>query len=212
MSRTKMAGVAVVTMVAGIVAALGSIGGRWSGDDGVRLGESSYEGGGYHVSRTWGGYTDLATLAAQAQLVVIATVESEAQLWLDDNIAITDATMIVAAALKGAVVEGDRIKVRQTGGRDSEGQLREVVDDPLMERGTQYLLFLWEGEDGLRYVWAGPEGRFVVSGDAIVALSDWYDDRPIRDTGISGISIGDVAAIVGQHPEVVEPDRSALSP
>ncbi|MDE6149572.1 MAG: hypothetical protein K2F81_05690 [Ruminococcus sp.] len=68
--------------------------------------------------------------------------------------------------------EGSKIDIIMTGGIDNvEKKIYEVVDDPLMEKGDEYLIFAQKNEDGTYAVLSGSQGRFVFKNDRVYSLN-----------------------------------------
>lgn len=74
--------------------------------------------------------------------------------------------------------------------------MMEVFDDPLLEVGARYLLFLRRVSTGQYAVKAGPVGRLVVEGGQVFSLSVRYPDRGISDLGIPGQAVAQVKGAV----------------
>ncbi len=109
----------------------------------------------------------------------------------------SDFDFLVSRSFKGEAGTGKHITVHQTGGVHSDGSAEEFRDDPLLESGVDYLLFLkYDPLTDHYFVAGGPMGRFVVKDGAIIPLSEIYPDRPIFDIAVSGRSLAEVAAQV----------------
>lgn len=110
----------------------------------------------------------------------------------------TDFQLAVEQTLKGSA-ESSTIIVHQTGGRDG-ATILEVQDDPLLEVGARYLLFLRRVSPGRYAVKAGPVGRLLVEGGEVVSLSARYPDRGIADLGIRRQALSEIKSAVVAVP------------
>jgi hypothetical protein len=138
-------------------------------------------------------YRSLDQLTSAAEFIVVGTVKAEATTDREDFragdleggvLVFTDFGFQVTEVLKGAI-NAESIIVHQTGGRD-HGVLMEAEDDPLLEVGAEYVLYLHFDEVGGRYfVVGGPDGRLVVEDGKASSLSQAFPDREI-----SGVSWG----------------------
>lgn len=77
-----------------------------------------------------------------------------------DHIPMSDYQAAVLSAAKEDF-NGQDISIKMTGGLSKSGRRMEIADDPLMEIGDQYLVFLKENQDGSYRILGGPAGRFV---------------------------------------------------
>ena len=139
-------------------------------------------------------YANLGDMAKASDAVVLART-GPSHNSVEGNTPFTDFTMTVLASEKGSLGTGDSFVLHQTGGYNATGQLAEVTDDPLLEIGTDYLLFLQhDPSSGVYFVVDGPEGRLVVHDSEVISLSSVYKQRHIGDLGLSNKSLTDVAA------------------
>lgn len=137
---------------------------------------SSEEPSSIHTSVSWAyEFGTVAELRAAADLIaVVEVVEDRAvpsEPGSQRTVSFSNREVRVIESFAGA--EGPtRIRIRQTDG---------ISDDPLLVVGEQYLVFARYAESADVYViLGGPQGRFVIRGDAAVPLSQVY---PGRGTG-----------------------------
>lgn len=148
------------------------------------------------LSASWAeGYASIGQMARDSDLVAIgvvagtdaSTVDTKRAGAVTATLVFTDFRFEVEEALKGSAGTSS-ILIHQTGGRNG-AQIVEIHDDPLLEVGARYLLFLRNVAPGKYAIKAGPVGRMLVEGDQIRSLSARYPDRGIDDFGIQGQTI-----------------------
>lgn len=111
-------------------------------------------------------YSGVADLGKNADLVAVGDVVGIAYEGSDKQTQDIAATGFVFRPIAMNLAGSADIIVKQTGGRLGN-VVQEVTDDPLMQVGSQYLLFLRRVTDGpyigQYFVLGGPQGRFEVA-------------------------------------------------
>lgn len=161
-------------------------------------------GTGVSASASWvKKYESIAELASDVPLVVVGQVTGLSKLSPTppsrpaDGLVFSDFDVIVEQVLKGDRREREVVVIHQTGGTYGDGTRMALDDDPLLEVGTRYLLFLKrDPASGTYFVAGGPQGRLVADGDRVTSLSAVYPGRPIGDLQILGRPFTEVAAEV----------------
>jgi len=137
------------------------------------------------------GYGDIPSLKADADLVargeIVGCRSVNSQETAIGSIYFTDFSFQIESVLHGAASQS-AIVIHQTGGIVG-GRTVEVMEDPLMEVGDRYVLFLKQGTSELYYVLGGPQGRFVVHDERVSSLSAVYTDRGIFDLDIRNVPL-----------------------
>ena len=137
------------------------------------------------------GYGDIPSLKADADLVargeIVGCSSVDSHQTAVGAVYFTDFSFRIESVLHGAASQS-AIVIHQTGGVVG-GRTVEFMDDPLMQTGDQYVLFLREARPGLYYVLGGPQGRFVVLDERVSSLSDIYPDRGIFDLDIRNVPL-----------------------
>jgi hypothetical protein len=145
------------------------------------------------------GYGDVPSLRADADLVALGEIigcpSAESHQTAVGAVYFTDFSFQIESVLYGAASQS-AIVIHQTGGIVGGGTV-EFMDDPLMQPGDQYVLFLREARPGLYYVLGGPQGRFVVHDERVSSLSDIYSERNIFDLRIKDMPLGAFVEQVG---------------
>jgi hypothetical protein len=143
-------------------------------------------------------YDDIPSLAADADLIAVGHVTGIAPNdYQPSHGGGTILDVMLGRVLKGSAAEGDTIHVGNAGAIGPDWSFEKVINDPPFVKGIDYLLFLARPEEGAYYVIGGPDGRFVIEDGHIQALSIAYGDPNFEDTGESGLTLDEVAAIVG---------------
>jgi hypothetical protein len=147
------------------------------------------------LSASWAtSYESVAAVTAASDAVVIGTVSREIATENDTSragavtatVVFTDFEISVTEVLKGNVP--DFIVLHQTGGRAGD-VLYEIDDDPLLEIGASYLLFLKLGASGRFHVAGGPDGRLLVESGSASSLSAVHPEAEIDDLEIKQESL-----------------------
>ncbi|HWH08879.1 MAG TPA: hypothetical protein VNX21_06745 [Candidatus Thermoplasmatota archaeon] len=133
-----------------------------------------------------GHYRDVRALAADADLVVVGTPVAIAHVGPpagDPDALFTFYRFDVERALQGDAP--DALLVRMTGG-DVPGLRVRIADEPMLETGARYLLFLRRAGPDVAldgelpyFILGGPQGQFSMRGDVVssadarLATADW---------------------------------------
>lgn len=143
------------------------------------------------------GYDDLDSLTRDAVLVVEGHVTRQTNTSTETaeagdvsgTLVFSDFEFEVDETLKGSE-SSSSITLHQTGGTVNDRSM-EVRDDPLIEVGERYILFLLEDPNasGTFYVLGGPAGRLVVDQGVVQSLSMIYPERGIDDLGTTDIGV-----------------------
>ena len=162
-----------------------------------------------YVEVSWAvGYRTLDSLASASVAIIDGTVTGIAGTTVDrqtvgdleSSLSFSDYEFEVASVLKGNVVQ-DKIMIHQTGGT-SDGFTVEVRDDPLLEVGARYILFL-RSDAELFVTLGGPAGRLVVENGLVKSLSEAYPEREITsDLRIKEVPVEDFLAEIERTLEV----------
>ena len=142
-------------------------------------------------------YRDLGTLKQATDLAVLGTVQGVDGVDSDTRAAgavtatltFTDFNFRIEQTLHGEGRE-EMVIVHQTGGT-SGGVTTEIKDDPLLQIGERYILFVTQAPSGKYFVAGGPTGRFVVRGDRVSSLSLIYPGRGINDMRVNNEPLAD---------------------
>jgi hypothetical protein len=129
------------------------------------------------VDVSWAkGYAGIENLSAEADLIAVGTVKNIVGVtgdvvgedrWGSIILYFTDFAFSVERVLKGPQVIREVI-IHQTG---AVGEY-EIRDDPLLERGDKYVLFLHEYETGKYYILGGPQGRFQIIENKVFSMNN----------------------------------------
>jgi hypothetical protein len=145
-------------------------------------------------------YEDIPSLKADADLVVLGEIigcpSVESHQTAVGSVYFTDFSFQIESVLHGAASQ-PAIVIHQTGGIVG-GKTVEIMDDPLMQTGDRYVLFLREARPDLYFVLGGPQGRFVVRDGLVSSLSAIYADRGIYDLDIRDVPLDAFAEQIRQ--------------
>lgn len=158
-------------------------------------------------SASWAmSYDSVGSIAEAADVIVVGTVtgvdgvtEDRRQAGaVDASLVFTDFRIRVDETLKGSTA--GTLLVHQTGGISGD-TIVEIEDDPLLQAGEQYVLFLLNGSGGTFMVAGGPDGRLVVDDGRTSSLSARFAGRGINDLGLDNVPLSEVRdAIAAARP------------
>ncbi len=129
------------------------------------------------VTVSWAeSYSNIEDLSTEADLIAVGTVKGVVGVnsevvgedrWGPIILYFTDFAFYVEQVLQGPQDVGEVI-IHQTGAADEY----EIRDDPLLERGDRYVLFLHEYETGKYFILGGPQGRFQIIEDKVFSMNN----------------------------------------
>jgi hypothetical protein len=126
--------------------------------------------------------SDVADMIAVGEvkdvLGVTSDVVSEAR-WGPISLHFTDFSFSVDQVLKGPRAVSE-ILIHQTGAKGKD----EISDDPLLEIGDKYVLFLHEYETGKYYILGGPQGRFQIINEHVFSMNNILTDKVFLTPGL----------------------------
>lgn len=150
------------------------------------------------ISASWAmSYDSVGSIAEAADVIVVGTVTGIDSVTddrrqagaVDAPLVFTDFRIRVDETLKGSTA--GTLLVHQTGGISGDA-IVEIEDDPLLQAGEQYVLFLLNGPGGTFMVAGGPDGRLVVDDGRTSSLSARFAERGINDLGLDGVPLREV--------------------
>ena len=111
------------------------------------------------LSASWSyGYGSITELAKESDLVALVQIEDKAQEWSLDQIPLTDYKATIIKPIVNAK-EGENILLTITGVNNINKHV-EIEDDPLFEKGEEFLIFAHKNDRGTYTILGGPQGRF----------------------------------------------------
>lgn len=121
---------------------------------------------GVSVDASWAqGYVSLKAMAAQSSAVTEVQVVTAVDSTVDSaGIPYTDFEVKILRVIRGRLPA--TVIVHQTGSAHFM-----VSDDPLLQVGATYILFVHQYQPGHVFVLGGPEGRYVVLQQAVYSLN-----------------------------------------
>lgn len=133
--------------------------------------ESDYEKVSLNASWTYN-YENVEELTQHSDIIAIVSISG---MEIDKANSEYGVTMTKYSAKVEELVYGEddaNIEIIMTGGIDEdEKKIYEILDDPLMEKGDEFLVFAQKNEDGTYTVLSGSQGRFVIENGKVFSLN-----------------------------------------
>lgn len=138
-----------------------------------------------HASWTYS-YGSIKELCEADSLDLIARVKiGDGIRGNNNNIIMTVFTAEVEEMIYGS--DEDIVNIVMTGGVDHDAKIiYEISDDPLMQKGDEYIIFARKNESGTYTVLGGPQGRFVIDGGNVYPLCEWSARIDAEKSHIAG--------------------------
>ena len=129
----------------------------------------------FHLSASWGyGYADLEEITQKSDVIAIVKVDGEPIVETLDGIPYSEYPVRVSTAILGVETK-ELLRVYMTGGTTENGDTIVMDDDPLFEKGIEYLIFAQKNDSGTITVLGGPQGRFVCDNGKVNSLHIYYE-------------------------------------
>lgn len=137
---------------------------------------------------------NIGQMAHVATAVAVVEVTQVADVVHQGGLVFTDFSVRTLHVVKGPLPSV--FIIHQTGG---PGFI--VTDDPLLQVGAHYVVFLHQYAAGHYFILAGPEGRFIVSSsNRVYSLNQRYPTVTVPNAFVvRGESLGRFLTDVGQH-------------
>lgn len=111
-----------------------------------------------YLSASWAyNYGDINEISNDSDLIAIIHVNKLINTTMANDIPYSTYEVEVKNPIYGCEV-GDTFPIFMTGG-NTEGKLVEIMDDPLLEAGQEFLVFTQKNNDGTYKILSGPQGR-----------------------------------------------------
>lgn len=121
------------------------------------------------MSASWSrNYEDIEELTEASDLIALIEVEDEVSESVKDNIPYTNFKLKIIDSIYGSK-DNSKIEVTMTGGSIGDTEY-EIDDDPLINKGEQYLIFARENADGTYTIIGGSQGRLVYEDGKVNSL------------------------------------------
>lgn len=127
------------------------------------------------LSASWAqNYADINEITKDSDLIALIHVNDLLSEEQDDNLPFSIFEVEVIEAVYGCET-GDKISIYMTGGNIGEKRF-EIRDDPLLEKGQEFLVFTKKNEDGTYRILSGPQGRLEYK-DGVLNSLQFVNDR-----------------------------------
>lgn len=111
-----------------------------------------------YISASWSyNYADIKEITKASDLIALVRVNKLISEIEEYGLPFSTFEVEVIEPVYGCEL-GDNISIYMTGGHDENRKL-EIEDDPLLESGQEFLVFLQHNQDGTYTILGGPQGR-----------------------------------------------------
>lgn len=132
------------------------------------------------LSASWNyRYADIKEISEASDIVALVRVEGVNDTYTVSGVPMTEFNVQVITSVEG-VKEGDKLVILQTGA-ETEKEIIEVSDDPLLKLKEEYLIFARDNKDGTVTILGGPQGRLIHINDTFSSIE--YVNTRLKDSG-----------------------------
>jgi hypothetical protein len=140
-----------------------------------------------YISASWSyNYADIEEIAGDSDLIALIHVNKVLSEKQKNSLPFSTFEVEVMEAIYGCEA-GDKISIYMTGGYTTEKRI-EIKDDPLLEKGQEFLVFTKKNEDGTYRILSGPQGRLEYKDGKLNSLQ-YVNDRVKQYNSSMNISI-----------------------
>lgn len=123
-----------------------------------------------YMSASWNyNYGNLYNISSDSDLIALIEVTTPGDTIVENGLPFTTFTVDVITPVYQAS-EGESFTIYMTGGETDE-QKMEVIDDPLLQVGQEFLVFCKQNTDGTYQILGGPQGRLVYEDGMVSSLN-----------------------------------------
>lgn len=127
------------------------------------------------ISASWSyNYADIEDIAGDSDLIALIHVNKLLSKKQDSGLPFSTFEVEVIEAVYGCEA-GDKISIYMTGGYTGDKRI-EIRDDPILEKGQEFLVFTKKNEDGTYRILSGPQGRLEYKDGKLNSLQ-YVNDR-----------------------------------
>jgi hypothetical protein len=124
-------------------------------------------------------YADIEEISEYSDLVAVVEVEDKIKDYDINKIPFTEYSLKIIDSISDSSLGEENLNVIMTGVQNEKKHV-EVIDDPLMKKNDQYLLFLRKNDDGTYKILGGPCGRLVYDSDNKTVTSLCIKDEKVK--------------------------------
>ena len=113
-----------------------------------------------YLSASWEyNYKDIEEITKDSDLIALVTVQGVEEAMVEQNMPYTVFSVEVNTPVYNSV-EGEAFSIYMTG-CETEDKIVELIDDPLLQKGDEILVFCKKNSDGTYRIMSGPQGRLI---------------------------------------------------
>lgn len=145
-----------------------------------------------YLSASWEyNYKDIEEISRDSDLIALVTVQGVEDTLVESNMPYTIFSVEVSIPIYNSV-EGECFSIYMTGS-ETKDRIVELIDDPLLQKGDELLVFCKKNPDGTYQIIGGPQGRLVYESGKLSSLNT-TNSRIKEVNTFSNINIQDVDA------------------
>jgi hypothetical protein len=127
------------------------------------------------ISASWAyNYANIDEITEDSDLIALIHVNDLLSEEQENSLPFSIFEVEVIEAVYGCET-GDKISIYMTGGHTNQKRI-EIKDDPILEKGQEFLVFTKENEDGTYRILSGPQGRLEYKEGVLNSLQ-FVNDR-----------------------------------
>lgn len=132
------------------------------------------------ISASWSyRYYDVQEMAKESDLIALIRVDSLIECTEDQQLPFSTFAVEVVQPVYGCK-EGQTINIIMTGGESGKQRI-EIKDDPMLEKGQEFLVFARHNETGTYTILGGPQGRLAFR-DGKLNSMQYVTERVSKDS------------------------------
>ncbi|MGD9676976.1 MAG: hypothetical protein AB7V16_01255 [Vulcanibacillus sp.] len=114
-------------------------------------------------------YKDIQEISEKSDVIAIVSVIGTNRKYMEQGIPFTEYNVEVVTPIYGSE-KGEILTILMTG-MENDDKIIEIIDDPLMKAGEEFLIFCWQNDNGTYTILGGPQGRLEYQNGRLNSLN-----------------------------------------
>jgi len=124
-----------------------------------------------YISASWAyNYADIEEISQDSDIIALIKVKGPNDTYEINNIPFTQFDVEIIMPIYGASL-GEKLNIVMTGGYSEENVTVVILDDPLLKKNEEFLIFARQNEDGTVTILSGPQGRLIHTNGKLNSLT-----------------------------------------